>query len=91
MSDRMVFEGSGEVTQRIGLIHRPGVHRTRRVQGNLSTMEDELDELFIQLGESRSGLVQQLKVNSTSCLYNTASRMKDHSRFVKKENSSRHC
>ena len=50
------------MTQCIGLSLRPGVHgtrrvleQTRRVQGNLLMVEDELDELFIQLGESDEG------------------------------------
>ena len=73
------------MTQCIGLSHRPVVHRTRRVheqtrrvQGNLPTFEDELDELFIQLGESQTGHVHRMKVNSTSCSYNSAIQMKVH-------------
>ena len=31
------------------------LEQTRRVQGNLPTLEDELDELFIQLGELDEG------------------------------------
>ena len=83
LSARRVFRGSKGVTQRIGLSLRLGVHgtrrvleQTRRVQGNLLMVEDELDELFIQLGESSSEIVHQMKVNSTSCSYNSASRMK---------------
>ena len=52
---------------------------TRRFQGNLPTFEDELDEFFLQLGESRTGLVHRMRINSTSCSYNSASRMKDPS------------
>ena len=77
------------MTQRIGLSFRPGVHgtrrvleQTRRVQGNLLKIEDDPDELFIQLGESRSGLVHQMKVHAKSCSYNSVSRMKDHSMFL---------
>ena len=69
------------MTQRIELGFRPGVHgtrrvldQTRRVQGNLLTIDDELDKLFIQLGESDGdsvgvhleGKLVELSPNSTS-------------------------
>ena len=56
-------------------MHEP----TRQVKGNLQTFVDELDDFFLQLGESRTGLVHRMRKNSAICSYKLASWMKDPS------------